>query len=176
VKAIADTGFLVAFRNARYRHHQWARGAENITEPLLVCEAVLAETAYRLDIVRALASWKKEWYVWRSRLPTIWPRLKELPVRYQDRKAGLGGSVPDPDERDLPEAPDDHDGRDGLSHLPAGPAGGDPASAPVERPTGVSVVAAKSAGAEVGRRVGFRGGGGRERLGREVTLSRLAAK
>ena len=97
-------------------------------------------------------------------------------MRYQDRKAGLGGSVPDPDERDLPEAPDDHDGRDGLSHLPAGPAGGDPASAPVERPTGVSVVAAKSAGAEGGRRVGFRGGGGRDRLDREVILRRLAAK
>ena len=55
MNAIADTGFLVAFRNARDAHHAWAVGiAENITEPLLTCEAVLAETAYHLDAMRAL--------------------------------------------------------------------------------------------------------------------------
>jgi predicted nucleic acid-binding protein len=49
VTGIADTGFLVAFANARDVHHGWAMYvAEQITEPLLTCEAVLAETAFHL--------------------------------------------------------------------------------------------------------------------------------
>src|ERR1700674_5167218 len=49
VKGIADTGFLVAFANRTDRHHEWAVGvAEQVTEPLLTCEAVLAETAFHL--------------------------------------------------------------------------------------------------------------------------------
>lgn len=46
---IADTGFLVAFANRRDLHFPWAYAlAEHIHEPLLTCEAVLAETAYHL--------------------------------------------------------------------------------------------------------------------------------
>lgn len=46
---IADTGFLVAFANRRDIHFPWAFAlAEHISEPLLTCEAVLAETAYHL--------------------------------------------------------------------------------------------------------------------------------
>jgi len=49
VKGIADTGFLVAFANRRDRHHAWAvRLAAEITDPLLTCEAVLAESAFHL--------------------------------------------------------------------------------------------------------------------------------
>ena len=49
MKAIADTGFLVAFGNRGDYHHKWAVGiAEGVTEPLLTCEAVLAETAFHL--------------------------------------------------------------------------------------------------------------------------------
>jgi len=49
VKAIADTGFLVAFANRRDSHHEWAlRIARQVTEPLLTCEAVLAETAFHI--------------------------------------------------------------------------------------------------------------------------------
>ena len=49
MKAIADTGFLVAFANRRDLHFPWAFAlAEQIHEPLLTCEAVLAETAYHL--------------------------------------------------------------------------------------------------------------------------------
>ncbi len=49
MRAIADTGFLVAFGNRNDRHHAWAVGiAERVTEPLLTCEAVLAETAFHL--------------------------------------------------------------------------------------------------------------------------------
>lgn len=49
MKGIADTGFLVAFANARDQHHAWAvRLAAQVTEPLLTCEAVLAEAAFHL--------------------------------------------------------------------------------------------------------------------------------
>jgi predicted nucleic acid-binding protein len=49
VKAIADTGFIVAFGNRDDRHHHWALElAKTITEPLLTCEAVLAEAAFHL--------------------------------------------------------------------------------------------------------------------------------
>src|SRR5579872_5148758 len=49
MKAIADTGFLVAFGNRGDYHHEWAVGiAQGVTEPLLTCEAVLAETAFHL--------------------------------------------------------------------------------------------------------------------------------
>jgi predicted nucleic acid-binding protein len=49
VTGIADTGFLVAFANRKDLHFLWAYAlAEHIHEPLLTCEAVLAETAYHL--------------------------------------------------------------------------------------------------------------------------------
>ena len=52
MKGIADAGFLVAFANRNDRHHEWAvRVAESITEPLLTCEAVLAEAAFHLESV-----------------------------------------------------------------------------------------------------------------------------
>ncbi len=50
MRGIADTGFLVAFSNRKDRHHQWAVTiAEQIAEPLLTCEAVLAEAAFHLQ-------------------------------------------------------------------------------------------------------------------------------
>jgi predicted nucleic acid-binding protein len=50
VKGIADTGFLVAFANSNDKHHKWAAQlATGVTEPLLTCEAVIAETAFHLE-------------------------------------------------------------------------------------------------------------------------------
>jgi len=50
VKGIADTGFLVAFVNRGDEYHDWAvQVARGVTEPLLTCEAVLAETAFHLQ-------------------------------------------------------------------------------------------------------------------------------
>ncbi len=50
MRAIADTGLLVAFANRNDEHHDWALSiAEQVTEPLLTCEAVLAETAFHLQ-------------------------------------------------------------------------------------------------------------------------------
>jgi predicted nucleic acid-binding protein len=49
MKGIADTGFLVAFVSRDDACHDWALSvAEQLTEPLLTCEAVLAETAFHL--------------------------------------------------------------------------------------------------------------------------------
>lgn len=50
MKGIADAGFLVAFANRNDAHHDWAVGlARRVTEPLLTCEAVLAEAAFHLQ-------------------------------------------------------------------------------------------------------------------------------
>ena len=58
---IADTGFLVAFANRTDRHHEWAVGlAARVTEPLLTCEAVLAEAAFHLRSVSLVLAMIRE--------------------------------------------------------------------------------------------------------------------
>jgi len=90
MKAIADTGFLVALRNVRDQHHAWAKGvAENITEPLLTCEAVLAETAWLLDTGRALSFVTEGLVRIAFPMPDHLDRLQELAARYQDRRPDL---------------------------------------------------------------------------------------
>lgn len=50
MKGIADAGFIVAFGNRDDQYHSWAAAlATQVTEPLLTCEAVLAEAAYQLS-------------------------------------------------------------------------------------------------------------------------------
>ena len=50
MKAIADTGLLVAMARKNDQHHDWAANvAEQISWPVLTCEAVLAETAFHLQ-------------------------------------------------------------------------------------------------------------------------------
>ena len=61
MKAIADTGQLVAFANRGDAHHEWAVGlASRVTEPLLTCEAVLAETAFHLRSVETTLAMVRE--------------------------------------------------------------------------------------------------------------------
>ena len=49
MKGIADTGFIVAFRNRTDEHHAWALDiARRVTEPLLTCESVLSEAAFHI--------------------------------------------------------------------------------------------------------------------------------
>ena len=57
MKAIADTSFVVAFLNRDDRYHDWASElGRGVSDPLLTCEAVLAETALRVESVgRVLA-------------------------------------------------------------------------------------------------------------------------
>jgi len=49
MRGIADTGFIVAAGDRDDKHHKWAVNlAYSVTEPLLTCEAVLAEAAFHL--------------------------------------------------------------------------------------------------------------------------------
>jgi predicted nucleic acid-binding protein len=49
VKAIADTGFLVALLEIHDAYHDWAtKVAEQVTWPALTCESVLSETAFHV--------------------------------------------------------------------------------------------------------------------------------
>jgi predicted nucleic acid-binding protein len=91
VKGIADTGFLVAFANRNDRHHAWAvQIAHKVSEPLLTCEAVLAETAFHLQSVPLVLAMVAEGLVeiafdCRSQLG----QLAALAERYSNRKPDL---------------------------------------------------------------------------------------
>ena len=91
VKAIADTGFLVAFWNRRDLHHKWALElAQRVTEPLLTCEAVLAETAFHLGSASLALAFVQEGLVRPAFLAADHiPRLTELATRYADRAPDL---------------------------------------------------------------------------------------
>jgi predicted nucleic acid-binding protein len=91
MRAIADTGFLVAFGNRNDRHHGWAvELARQVTEPLLTCEAVLAEAAFHLQNTAYVLELVAEGLV----APALdvqdeRPRLLELARRYADRQPDL---------------------------------------------------------------------------------------
>jgi predicted nucleic acid-binding protein len=91
MKAIADTGFIVAFGNQGDHHHIWAVDiAKNITEPLITCEAVLAEAAFHLGSSSYVLSLLRDemlrlsFDINRNLQP-----LGELARRYEDRKPDL---------------------------------------------------------------------------------------
>jgi predicted nucleic acid-binding protein len=91
LKGIADTGFLVAFANAHDKHHGWAAQiAIGVSEPLLTCEAVLAETAFRLEsaaVVLAMLNEKLIALAFDCREHLV--QLSRLAERYADRKPDL---------------------------------------------------------------------------------------
>jgi uncharacterized protein len=91
MRGIADTGFLVAFANRRDRHHDWAMSvARQLTEPLLTCEAVLAETAFHLGGCAVVLEMLREGLVaLRFRCDEHLPQLEWLAARYADRRADL---------------------------------------------------------------------------------------
>jgi predicted nucleic acid-binding protein len=91
VKGIADTGFLVAFASHEDLYHDWAANlAKQLDEPLLTCEAVLAETAFHLRSVPLVLE------MIRSGLVTLafdclenLPQIEDLARRYADRRPDL---------------------------------------------------------------------------------------
>jgi predicted nucleic acid-binding protein len=91
VKAIADTGFLVAFANRNDRYHEWATAlAERVDEPLLTCEAVVAETAFHLRSVSTVLAMIRDGLIalafdCRDHLP----QLTVLADRFADRHPDL---------------------------------------------------------------------------------------
>lgn len=91
MKGIADTGFLVAFANRNDVHHEWAvQVAEQLTEPLLTCEAVLAEAAFHLqDAALVLALLREGLVTLAFDCRDHLPQLTALAERYADRHPDL---------------------------------------------------------------------------------------
>jgi len=91
VKGIADTGFLVAFVNRADEHHDWAVSiAEQVTEPLLTCEPVLAEAAFHLHSVALVLALVREGLVTLAfDCNDHLSQLEALALRYADRHPDL---------------------------------------------------------------------------------------
>jgi len=91
VKAIADTGFLVAFANRNDRHHDWAVDlAQSVEPPLLTCEAVLAECAYHLrNTALVLQMVQEEFVVPAFQCSDHLASLSALAARYAEREPDL---------------------------------------------------------------------------------------
>lgn len=91
MKGIADTGFIVAFGNRDDGHHAWAMEvATKITEPLLTCEAVLAEAAFHLrSSTYVLSLVVDEMLEVEFNVAENMTRLAELAERYQDQRPDL---------------------------------------------------------------------------------------
>jgi predicted nucleic acid-binding protein len=85
---IADTGFLVAFVSRNDEHNDWAKSiAEQLTEPFLTCEAVLAETAFHLGNCSSLFNLLNDGIITLAfDCNDHLPQLEALAERYADRK------------------------------------------------------------------------------------------
>jgi len=91
MKGIADTGFIVAFANRNDQFHHWAAElASQLTEPLLTCEAVLAESAFHLRSSAAVLALVREGLVTLAfDAAKNLLKLEDLSKRYADREPDL---------------------------------------------------------------------------------------
>jgi uncharacterized protein len=91
MKGIADTGFIVAAGDRDDRHHTWAVNiARGVTEPLLTCEAVLAEAAFHLRSSALVLNFVQDGLLRVAfDLSENLAQLQELARRYADRKPDL---------------------------------------------------------------------------------------
>lgn len=91
MKAIADTGFLVAFANRKDRYHEWALAlAQQVTDPLITCEAVIAEASFHLQNTWLVLAMINEGLIRSAlNLNDELTHLVELAHRYRDRKPDL---------------------------------------------------------------------------------------
>jgi predicted nucleic acid-binding protein len=91
MKGIADTGLIVAFGNRTDRFHPWAVDiAQSIREPLLTCEAVLAEAAFHLRSVPYVLSLIEDGMLRIAfEMAKHQQRLAQLAQRYHDRHPDL---------------------------------------------------------------------------------------
>jgi predicted nucleic acid-binding protein len=91
MNAIADTGLLVAIARDKDQYHDWALEiAEQITWPVMTCEAVLAETAFHLQSSERVLGMLRDNVVrvafdCASQLE----QLHDLATRYADRNPDL---------------------------------------------------------------------------------------
>ena len=91
MKAIADTGLIVAFANREDLHHRWAvEIVRHLEPPVLTCEAVLAEAAFHLRSSSLVLTLVEE-----GLLKVAFDasshllQLTELALRYADRQPDL---------------------------------------------------------------------------------------
>ena len=91
MKGIDDTGLLVAFGKRKDQHHKWAvRLAERVEEPLLTCDAVLAEASFHLrDSCYVLDLVETGLIRPALVLQDSLTRIAELAHRYRDRRPDL---------------------------------------------------------------------------------------
>ena len=91
MKGISDTGFVVAFGNRFDGHHAWAvELAKGVTEPLLTCEAVLAEAAFHLGSSSYVLSLIDDGLLQLAfDVSANLPQLRDLARRYHDRLPDL---------------------------------------------------------------------------------------
>jgi len=91
MKGIADTGFIVAFGNRGDSHHSWALDlAKTLTEPLLTCEAVVAEAAFHLgSSAYVLALVENKMLRLAFECNDNLNQLRDLARRYEDRRPDL---------------------------------------------------------------------------------------
>jgi len=91
MRGIADTGFVVAFARRNDEHHNWAVDvARGLTEPLLTCEAVVAESAFHLESSSyVLALLQDEMLRIAFDCNRNLEPLLQLAERYRDRKPDL---------------------------------------------------------------------------------------
>jgi len=91
MKGIADTGFVVAFLNRRDRHHEWADEiGMRASEPLLTCDAVLAETIFQVGSVAEVLGLVQEGFLQLAfDLRGNLNQVLDLAERYRDRNPDL---------------------------------------------------------------------------------------
>ena len=91
MRAIADTGFIVAFLNYDDRYHDWAREiGRAVSDPFLTCEAVLAETAFQVESAsRVLALLQDGLLRIAFDLAENFEEVQVLAERYRDRTPDL---------------------------------------------------------------------------------------
>lgn len=91
MKAIADTGFLVAIANRRDQYHDWAVNLlAKLQTPLLTSEAVLSETAFHLQSSRTALLMVESGLVRIAINPEReWPELLRLAEQFDDQRPDL---------------------------------------------------------------------------------------
>jgi predicted nucleic acid-binding protein len=91
MRGIADTGLVVAFLNRSDHHHGWAvEIARRVSEPLLTCEAVLAESAFHVGSTAVVLALVQDGLLRIAfDLEKNFQEVLELAERYHDRSPDL---------------------------------------------------------------------------------------
>jgi len=91
IRAIADTGYLVALLRREDEHHEWAAELSGEFQlPLLTCEAVLAEAAFHLQSsASVLKMLQREALRVSFDCSSNLDQLQYLATRYADRQPDL---------------------------------------------------------------------------------------